>query len=468
MISGSSGPGCSGGDRVSRAGISLLLLLAPLAAFAEAPFRMPQCSMDCPPASLVAFDGRNRPYLTDTRDPKRYGTVLTLREGKWIERSFLPALKKAGFDATPNYDNPRDLGAMTFDGDDHLYLIVATPAPRRGGKPGEVDIDGNAALLYSTDYGETFTAYPLNARPYLCTMETANGGSALAHPPALVIGKALKYVRDVYVNVRGRKEKLRFCEHDRLGVIFPEKSDGGLKLPPPVVVTEKANGVTSHSGALNVAAGGPEKLYVAYIEVPDNLESGRNPVRVAEIDRTARKVTGRAHLLDSPPSEADCHSTPSLVVDGKGIIHVVTGSHAWKPDMEGFSYLHSVGDGIGKWSEPVLLGTMQTYVALTADEKGNLHLAYRHTPDLAYRRRDAASGKWSEQTVIAVPPRRDTYTCYYHHVFTDRKGSVYLEFSLDDHKGKKYPHMLAVSTDGGETWRAAATGIFRQNFIGKE
>ncbi len=453
---------------MTRAGIPLLLLLISPAVFAEAPFSMPQCSMDCPPASMIAFDSRNRPCLVDTREPKRYGTILTLRSGKWVERSFLPALRKAGFELKPNCENPRDLGTMTFDAEDHLYILVATPTPRRGGKPGEIDINGNAALIYSTDFGDTFTAYPLGARPYLCTMETMNGGSALECPPALIVGKALKYVTDTYVKVRGRREKLRFCEYDRLQVIFPEKAGNGLKLAPPVVVTEKANGITSHSGALNVAAGGRKSLYVAYIEVSDNLESGRNPVWVAEIDRDARKVTNRTHLLDSPPVESDCHSTPSLVVDGKGVLHVVTGSHAWKPDMEGFSYLRSGGGGIGEWTTPVSLGTMQTYVALTVDGKGNLHLAYRHTPDLAYRRRAAASGKWSEPAVVATPPRRDTYTCYYHHLFTDRKGNIYLEFTLEDRGKKGYPHLLGVSTDGDGTWKPASTETFLKNLIGKD
>ncbi|MFC1671508.1 BNR-4 repeat-containing protein [Planctomycetota bacterium] len=453
--------------------LGTILLARAAVAGDKAPFQIPpagtqqelQSGMDCPPASMLAFDSKNRPYLVNTRDPKRYGCVMILRKGTWVKRSFMPALKRAGYDLTPNYENPRDLGTMTFDSDDGMYIIVPSPRKRGTGESGEVEIDGDAVLLYSRDYGEAFKAYRLGARPYLCTLETANGGGTLDHPPALIVGKALKYVRDVTVTVRGRKEKLRFCEFDRLSVIFPRTSGDGLTLPAPIVVTEKANGVTSHSGALNVACGGDGRLYVAYIEVPDNLESGRNPLWVAEIDRKNGTVLKKTHLLDVHPDESDCHSTPSMVIDSKGALHVVAGSHAWKPDMQGFFYLHSVGKGIDNWTKPVSLGTMQTYVGLAIDTQDNLHLAYRHTPDLGYRRRDAKSGEWSEQAVIVRPPRRDTYTCYYHHVFVDRKGTVYLEFTFSDQKKKDYPHLLAVSADHGRHWGLASTGMFEKNIL---
>lgn len=446
--------------------VAMIVTAAVVSLVQAAPVQIPpagqqkelQSKADCPAASMIAFDRQNRPYLVDTRDPKRYGLVAMLREGRWVEKSFLPALKEAGFNLVPDWENPRDLGTMTFDSEDSLYILIPTPRKRAAGG---VEIDGDAVLIYTKDYGETFKVYRLDSRPYLCTMETRNGGSSLDYPPALVLGKPLKYVRDVMVNVRGRKQRLRFCEFDRLSVVFPVKSGDGLTLPEPVEVTEKANGITSHSGALNVGVTRKDKFYVVYIEVPENLEAGKNPVWISEIDRISGKVLNRKRLLDSDPVEADSHSTPALVVDSKGMLHIVTGSHAWTPEMQGFYYVHSIGDGIDKWSEPVTLGKMQTYVGLAVDEKDNLHLAYRHTPDLSYRRRDSVAGVWEEQTVIVQPPCRGKYSCYYHHVYVDRRGRIYVEFTYVDQspQEKEYPHLLAVSADGGRSWQLATTAL---------
>jgi hypothetical protein len=141
-------------------------------------------------------------------------------------------------------------------------------------------------------------------------------------------------------------------------------------------------------------------------------------VWVAEISREPGQVLNKKHLLDAEPSESDCHSTPALVVDGKGVLHIVAGSHAWMPQMQGFHYLHGIGDGIEQWSEKESLGMMQTYAGLAVDGADNLHLVYRRTPDLVYQRRDAETGKWAEpaglthfisgQSATAKPQPRET------------------------------------------------------------
>jgi hypothetical protein len=66
---------------------------------------------------------------------------------------------------------------------------------------------------------------------------------------------------------------------------------------------------------------------------------------------------------------------------------------------------------------------------------------------------------------LATPPHRDRYSCWYHHVFVDRKCNVYVEFTLDDQKEQRYPHLIAVSTDGGLHWQLASAEIFARNVV---
>jgi hypothetical protein len=106
-----------------------------------------------------------------------------LHDGRWIERSFAAALQKAGFGLTPNYENPRDLGAAAFDDDDALYILIPTPNVRNKSKPDEIEINGDAVLLYSKDYGETFAAY-LSAKDPAVSLHAGRRRWRRTPPPA--------------------------------------------------------------------------------------------------------------------------------------------------------------------------------------------------------------------------------------------------------------------------------------------
>jgi hypothetical protein len=54
------------------------------------------------------------------------------------------------------------------------------------------------------------------------------------------------------------------------------------------------------------------------------------------------------------------------------------------------------------------------------------------------------------------------YGIFYHRLFIDRAGALYLSFTFNATKGGTYPRALAVSEDGGGTWRLADTETFRR------
>jgi hypothetical protein len=210
-----------------------------------------QSKMNCPPASMIGFDSRNRPYLVNTRYPEMYGIVYTLRNGAWVERSFRTALKKAGFTKMPTIESPKDLGTIWFDSNDGMYILLASPSAVKG--KDNIGLNGNAVLVYSPDFGETFFVYPVNARPYLCMLETPCPGTVLDGPPTLITGTVTKKVDNEFFVINGRQKPIRFCSFNTMKVTFIQKKHTGLVFTKPVVVTKRANGITSHAGAMNIA-----------------------------------------------------------------------------------------------------------------------------------------------------------------------------------------------------------------------
>ncbi|MGE4563352.1 MAG: hypothetical protein AB7F32_00650 [Victivallaceae bacterium] len=426
---------------------------------------------DVPSGSAIAFDRRNRPYIVNAVDPASYGYVSTIENGKWVKRDFTAALKAIGIDVLkPDLRTVQTRAMASFDADDNLYILIAVPRQVKDG----VDLNGNLVLLYSGDHGKTFKAYPTESRPYLGAIESSSSGRIPAGPPALfrgvhrekLGGEGVTY-SDVGV------QKLDFCALNRFDVILPEKTADGLKLPKALVLTDRANGIASHSGANNIAARADGKLFIAYIEVPADPATGGNPTFVAEVDLAKREITGRQLVANATPLVSDGHSCPTMVLSSKGELDLVTGSHGWGPKHPGFLFLRSLKPlDLTCWSEPERLGAGQSYVDAVIDSHDNIYIAYRVHPQLRIQKYDRKAGKWLPPvSLLEYTPSRQsngtlTYTVFYHHLFIDRKDNLYVKALFHDFntglKGK-FPLMWLVSSDGGKNWRIPDTAWINAN-----
>jgi len=410
-----------------------------------APFQMPPTGKpeqlvgglkyEC--GSALAFDTRNRPYMFHSREPASFGYLLTLREGKWVQLSYLDALKKA----FPKVKTPRWRqhagGTMVIDDADALYAVLFV---EEEGKQGRAVV-----LLYSPDLGKSFHAYRLPGTAFL---EIPVGHNKFDRPPAVGV---LKF----------RKEyPTRWTRYYVLSVLFPEKQGGGLALGEPVEVTQDCFGISNHSGGYSFAVTTGKKTHVVYAEIPKKPRGG-NPTFIATVDRAARKVIAKQFLVNAPPNTADVHSTPVVAVDSKGHLHAVTGAHGGS-----FYYLRSKEpDRIDAgWTKPARVSTGQTYATLICDKKDILHTVYRVHPRLHYQHKPAAGDRWSARRVLVnPPPGHRGYSIFYHRLFIDRAGALYLSFTFWETRTKskgRYPRALAVSEDGGATWRLATAETF--------
>jgi hypothetical protein len=421
----------------------------------RAPFRIPPSGkpellvgeIDFEAPSALAFDSRNIPYMFHSREPESFGTIYTLRDGKWMRLSYLEALKRA----FPDLERPdtrwvHALGTITIDDSDGLYAIVFVR--KDGGRRRPV-------LLYSPDRGKSFQVYELPGNPGQACLEVRVGHNDLSGPPAIGL---LKF-RKAYPT--------RWTSYHRLSVLLPAKKGGRLELGEPITITEDCFGMSNHSGGYSFAVTTGRKTHLTYAEIPKK-RGGGNPTYVATIDRGTRKVIAKRFLVTATPKKADVHSTPVIAVDGKGRLHVVAGSHG-----QHFYYLRSLKpDTIeGGWTDAGLVGRRGTYATLVCDRQDTLHTIYRVHPKLFYQHRAADAERWSKAEVLVRAPKgHKEYTIFYHRLFMDRADAIYLSFTFFEMKTKgkgRYPRALALSEDGGRTWKLATTATFLRRRLSK-
>lgn len=422
--------------------------------------------MDIPAGSAVAFDRKNRPFIVNAVEPEQYGFVATLEDGRWVKRDFTAVLKAAYPDfAMPTEKQINGRAVISFDRDDGLYVLVPTPQKNRDGS---VNINGNMVLLFSPDFGKTFRLAPLQSRPYLTTMESSSGGRVPPSPPVILRGVHLKSTKDTGAFSPAEAKALEFSSLNRLEAIIPEKVNNRyVKFAPPLVLSERANGVTSHSGSNHIAARVGDRLFVAFIEVPERPLTQGNPTFVAAIDLKDGRLEDKTPVATAMPTVSDCHSAPTLTADSSGKLQLLTGSHGWDPAHIGFYFTQSADAGSSRvWTPPVALGNGQSYGDMVIDGQDNLHVVYRVHPQLWYQRFDRAANRWDKPvTLVEYAPARKAnnecgYTVFHQHLFIDRNDNLYVKFIFNDFetglKGK-FPLMWLVSPDGGRTWRIPTT-----------
>jgi hypothetical protein len=419
----------------------------------SAPFMMPPPGkgkalvghLDYTAPSALAFDQRNRPYLLNTRDADTAGVIITLRRGQWVRRPFAEAVRDAvpgfaGFLATPERPHDHALGTMVIDGEDHLYVVT----PIREGQR------RRPVLIHSSDLGEHFQVYDLPGDPDQAFLETRVGHNDLSRPP--LVGM-LKF---------RAPHPARWTAYYVLSVTAPEMQDGRLAWRPPVTISRDCFGVSNHSGGYSFAVTLGERAYLVYAEIPKEGATG-NPAFAATVDRAKLTRAAAQPLCTAPPKTPDVHSTPVIAADSRGHLHAVAGAHG-----QPFLYLRSKQPGRvdGGWTDPQPIGRRQTYAALVCDGQDRLHLVFREWKNgvatLSYQSKMAGEDAWPPSSELAVAPGRQRgYGIFYHRLFVDREDALYVSFSFLTMQANDFPRALAVSEDGGSTWRLAA----RQDFL---
>lgn len=391
--------------------------------------------------TAMAFDSKNRPYLINNRNPDSIGLLRTVRDGKWITTSFRSMLDQEKLSKKRNFHAN---GELVIDDADGLYTILM-------GK-----------LIYSPDLGKTFKTYPCSG-----SLELRVGPNKLEFPPAICQTKT-KYVD----REKKRQPKMAWwARRGNLSILLPEKTEDGLELGDPILITDKclAAGSGGHSGGTSFAVTIGDKIHIVYAEAPEDVREGGNPIHIATVDRKTRTVLAKKFLVTAPPRKTDVHTRPTITVDSKGYLHVLSGSHG-----QPFFYLKSLNpnDITGGWTKPAPMIGKQCYASIVCDKEDRLHSVFREWiphPSLGYSYAEAEEGKWTKPVTLvhgANPKGKKEYGIFYHRLFIDRASNLYINFTFFEFKtGDKgiYPEVLIVSKDRGKTWQLASSETFLPN-----
>jgi formylglycine-generating enzyme required for sulfatase activity len=349
-----------------------------------------------------AFDELNRPY---TRTPD--GTIQTLdAENQWRKLDFKPAIKAA----FPDWDGRLDTGPfaaeeITFDQTGALYSMVVL-SPKSPWK--------KTVLVYSPDHGNTWQVYPLPPKfnSYHSKMEVVSPNRRTSQPPGITI----------------------FNDND-LYLLLPEKTQTGLNLPDPHLISQSATMVPTHSGGGNIsitAAGQTFVVYAGKIQPPGTQGT---PQYIIVFNHFSKACSPPVYLGSNGHGKVDNHNLPALEIDSKGYLHILLGSH-----HDPFQYIHSLQPyNISLLSSPEVLGYPKTkmgegsytYIGILADKFDNLHVTARWAGNgyknfLIYMKKPFGHD-WLPQKIL-VEPFKTLYSVYYHKMAQDSLGRLFINY----------------------------------------
>lgn len=428
--------------------------------------------------NVPSFDSKNRPYMRSRAlDLHSTGFFHTLRDGKWVKRSFEQAVK----DKYPDFER-FDRGAgwfyshAVFDDSDRMYSVVMVRL--NGGKRVVV-------LLYSTDYGKTFQVYELpGAWP---NIELRNDCHPLPGPPLISTMRQLK-----------KHPTAKWGAYHSVMLTLPTVTEEGLEIPEPVVATDSCLGMCEHAGGASFATTLDGKTYITWGKMVESDDLPGVPTMVAVFDRANCTVSEPVFVGHAPPVN-DSHNAPGICADSKGHIHVVSGAHgdhfyhyvsrSPRDIAGGFDGPATMLDGGFEHPDPdnPTRPARQTYLGMVCDPDDTLHVGFRwwrrgkndpYFPEKAYGalgyQSRPAGGKWSEGRALVIPPAHG-YSNYHHKLAMDRKGRLYYSYTYFNKQpnfiyGKDYSHYafpaILTSGDGGKTWELAETRHFAEG-VGK-
>lgn len=421
-----------------------------------------------------AFDKFNRPYMRSrTVDPHETGYIQTIRAGRWVQRDFLGAIRSA----YPTFAKIRHgggtLGAcISFDQDDGLYTLVRIRLQ---------DNSDHDVLLFSPDYGGTFQVYelPNNEAPGSKPEGAANiefrvGPNTATRPPLITT-----------IRKRADHPLGQWTAHYNMYLIQPRRVGTRLELSEPVLVTDHGLYMSRHAGNPSFAVSDADKTYITWAETTENNYVPGAPTFAATFDPGSLTISDRSFCGYAYPPN-DGHNSPGIVMDPKGYLHVLTGSHG-----ENFMYArsnspHSTSDMTEPapalrhgWKEFGNDRGRQSYLSFVCTSDGAIHsvcrqwfkgtepyfldtyfggLAYQHRPE---------DGSWDERSKLMVVPPLDGYSIFYQTMTVDRADRIFLSYSYrSEHKeygtGEAENRYMALlmSPDKGRQWRLMTTEDF--------
>lgn len=372
--------------------------------------------------------------------------VALLRDGAWTERR----LAEAVVERVPEFDEPITGVAsqkVCFDGDGDIYLLAAAGRKQ--------------VLLHSADDGVSFRAYVIpgdESRGRALDIEQFSGHNALAGPPPIARNTAVPTEPD---------PRLFWRRVNQLDLFVPRKVGGRIELGQPIRVSEQSLGLSGHSGTPSALVSRGEKVHIVWGEATDPAEQVPGvPTFVATYDR-ATGTLGPAMLVGYGAPANDVHNTPTITMDSRGYLHVLTGTHG-RP----FGYARSLlpNDSAGGITPAETTGEnlSQTYLGLVCGPDDTLHLVYRlnrsrvepyplayHTA-LAYQRK-RPDAPWAPPRLLVLPPFSE-YSIYYHRLTIDPAGSLFLSYDYwstywhyrNDRRTR--PRSVLISRDAGDHW----------------
>ncbi len=400
----------------------------------------------CPLDWEMYFDLENRPF-TRTRDG-----FEALRDGRWVACDLQTAVQSRtpGLDGAPSESRISNT-KIAFDRDNDVYLLAA--------------FGRRAALLHSKDGGRTFAAYGLGKQGGV-DIEQFSGHNVPDGPPPVL--RSIRTASD---------KKLRWRHISDLELFVPKKENGRLSIGKPILISRQSLGVGGHSGVPSAVVSRGSKVHVVWAEATDpKVRVPGVPTYVTTYDRKTG-VLGKPVLVGYGAPPNDVHNRPCITMDGKGTLHVLTGTHG-----SVFHYARSAkpNDAHSGWSraEPVGDGLLQTYIGMVCGSDGTLHVVFRlwrrdreYFPSgavfatLAYQRKRPGQ-PWESPRLLIVSALSE-YSIFYHRLTIDRRGRLFLSYDYwsthwfyrTDHFGRR--RALLTSTDGGDTWKLAETRDLR-------
>lgn len=423
--------------------------------------------------NVPSFDSLNRPYIRGREaDLDATAFVHTLREGGWVERSFINAIE----DAHPGFVKTRKAAGwhgarIVFNGKDTAFTLLAVEL-----MSGEV----RNLLLSSGDYWKTCRVDELPEGTVVC--EHPTGHNTIEGVPFLGWMQQVK-----------KHPTARWGAYHALYVTKPRLEGEELILPEPIRVTGKCFGMSLHSGGASFAATHEGRTHFVWAEMTEEDVPGA-PTYAAAYDHASHTVSEPVFIAHAPPVN-DVHNTPGICLDNEGYLHVITGSHG-----DAFIHRRSLkpNDVQGGWTEPehTLDGgwvdentdadgrPRQTYLSLLCDADGTLHIFFRqwrrgvdkyhadgYYGALSYQRKKKGQ-PWEDARVLAVPALPN-YAIWYHKASLDRQQRLFLSFSYlsgeevknPTRPGTYYDRMVIFSDDRGDTWRLAKTADFESGVL---
>ncbi|MFW6170076.1 MAG: BNR-4 repeat-containing protein [Planctomycetota bacterium] len=409
---------------------------------------------DYPLDNQMYFDLENRPFVSLGSD------MATLKRHEWIKTDLGSAVRspaRAFKDGAFRMMNTK----IAFDRDNDVYALAST-----AGKP---------AYLHSTDRGITFTAYEIPGPRGRFDIEQFSGHNVPESPPP--------FVR--FVRTGGRDPRLRWRRENKLELFVPRKVDGEIEMGQPILISKMAIGLSAHSGIPSSVVSRDTNVHVAWGEATDP-EASRDeipgvPTYVVTYNRET-KALGKSALIGYGPPPNDVHNSPSITMDGEGILHLLIGTHG-RP----FQYAKSLrpNDAQGGWTDPVLAGDglRQTYIGFVCGRDGTLHTVFRlwrsgepfphgHHATLAYQRKRPGH-PWEPPKILCHAPFSE-YSIFYHRLTIDQRGRLFLSkdywstywFYRNDHFGDR--RSLLMSSDRGDTWKLASGKDLQEGMTRKE